>query len=252
MKFSSSIWANKTTVSFVFPMVNFTEPLDYDDSNEVSIFEALQGLVDASSNVPTGNPEDALIADWAYQFPMMYTLSTMWPLRILASTAYITEPTDDQYFAWTDIAPNNLPGDFEGDGDVDAADAAEFDAFVALRDGDPDYDMDGDPNNGILVIPPDPPHCGPWPANFCLYDRNGNGRVEPGDSPLLPLLPGDIDTDGDVDADDLLRLAPLLAGPSLTALPPGADAGDFQVADQDADGDVDLRDFSVIQQHIGA
>lgn len=59
------------------------------------------------------------------------------------------------------------------------------------------------------------------------------------DCPLLST--GDLDYDGDVDADDFGLLAPCLLGPSVPA------TGDCENADLDADTDCDLADFAVFQ-----
>ncbi|MCB9850845.1 MAG: hypothetical protein H6817_09090 [Phycisphaerales bacterium] len=57
-------------------------------------------------------------------------------------------------------------------------------------------------------------------------------------------LPGDIDNDGDVDSDDLLRFVDCLDGPDVTPACPPDDAAR---ADLDSDGDVDCRDFAGLQ-----
>ncbi|HNQ23967.1 MAG TPA: VCBS repeat-containing protein [Phycisphaerae bacterium] len=59
-----------------------------------------------------------------------------------------------------------------------------------------------------------------------------------------PVVPGDLDGDEDVDADDFAIFAMCLAGPQVSTPPPGCDGSDFARADLDADTDVDLKDFA--------
>lgn len=83
--------------------------------------------------------------------------------------------------------------------------------------------------------------------------RYGQGRLEvegwqpplPGDDFLGPLgIRGDLDHDGDHDADDWLLLAACLQGPDA--------AVDCPLADYDADTDVDLADFAAFQTSLGS
>ncbi len=62
-----------------------------------------------------------------------------------------------------------------------------------------------------------------------------------------PLVPGDFDSDGDVDLADYNAFWSCLAGPDLTAPPPGCHPTDFTNTDLNADGDVDLGDFASFQ-----
>jgi len=59
--------------------------------------------------------------------------------------------------------------------------------------------------------------------------------------PATP-LPGDLDGDGTVDADDFAILQPCLTGPRMACPPPCA------AADLDGDSDVDLADFAAFQR----
>ncbi|MBN1513630.1 MAG: PQQ-binding-like beta-propeller repeat protein [Phycisphaerae bacterium] len=59
---------------------------------------------------------------------------------------------------------------------------------------------------------------------------------------------GDMDADGDVDADDFITWAQCMGGPDVTTPLPGCDPGTFRCADIDYDGDVDLRDFADMQR----
>jgi subtilisin family serine protease len=59
----------------------------------------------------------------------------------------------------------------------------------------------------------------------------------------IRLVPGDFDSDGDVDADDLLHLRRCLTGPSIRQTDP-----DCLSADLDRDGDVDQDDFGIFQR----
>lgn len=57
----------------------------------------------------------------------------------------------------------------------------------------------------------------------------------------------DINCDCRVDTDDALRLMANLAGPDVGTPPPGGDPAEFDRADLDLDGDVDLHDYAAFQ-----
>jgi hypothetical protein len=85
--------------------------------------------------------------------------------------------------------------------------------------------------------------------NFRVYDRNADGILNAGDNPLSPLVPGDLDDDGQLDVADALRLIVVLLGPEITT-PPASQPqlGDFLTTDLDVDADVDLADFARFQR----
>ena len=58
---------------------------------------------------------------------------------------------------------------------------------------------------------------------------------------------GDMDGDGDVDADDFMLFVDCMPGPDALTPPPGCDPPVFEDADLDGDGDVDLADFATFQ-----
>ena len=72
---------------------------------------------------------------------------------------------------------------------------------------------------------------------------------------LWPAIPmherGDIDRDGDVDAQDVDLFGICAGGPGVTVPSPPADPVDFLHADQDCDGDVDLQDLATLQVRCG-
>ncbi len=63
---------------------------------------------------------------------------------------------------------------------------------------------------------------------------------------LPPVCGGDIDADGDVDADDFALFHGCVAGPGETNAPAGCPGDRFERADLSGDGDVDLDDFSAL------
>lgn len=64
------------------------------------------------------------------------------------------------------------------------------------------------------------------------------------------LLRGDLDGDGVVDLGDHAILAPCFGGPGTTAAPVDCTDQEFESSDTDEDGDVDMRDFAVIQERF--
>jgi autotransporter-associated beta strand protein len=80
-----------------------------------------------------------------------------------------------------------------------------------------------------------------------MISQNGNQIVMTGLAP--PVIPGDLDNDGDADLDDYGLFAGCMAGPDVTTPPPGCDPADFALADlQGADGDVDVGDLATFQE----
>ena len=66
-------------------------------------------------------------------------------------------------------------------------------------------------------------------------------------APLPCIGPGDVDADSDVDAVDWNLMAPCLGGADVSTPPPGCGLDDFEYADVERDGDVDLRDAAEFQ-----
>jgi hypothetical protein len=63
-----------------------------------------------------------------------------------------------------------------------------------------------------------------------------------------PVIPGDFDRDGDVDAEDMYVFAVCDTGPNVPGPPPGCTQTDFEAADIDHDSDVDQSDFGIFQR----
>jgi len=64
-------------------------------------------------------------------------------------------------------------------------------------------------------------------------------------------LLGDVDDDGDLDRHDVGAFVDCLRGPIAVTPPAGCTTAEFDRADVDGDGDVDLADFEIIQQVFG-
>lgn len=84
------------------------------------------------------------------------------------------------------------------------------------------------------------------PANQAFVDALD---AEPATKPALlvveaPHVPGDIDDDGDVDAEDFLGFPPCMSGPDTPPTP------ECDIYDFDLDDDVDLADYAAFQSYI--
>ncbi len=249
VQFAHSMATNRTTVSLVYPLTNngssqmgdgkpWPEADDGDPSNQNSIHEALSDLV-YSVAVATSSqreqPDFAIIAPWQDQDPDVYMNPIYWRVTIVAGTSY-TLPSPGSWFVWTDIHPNVMPGDFDGDGRVTLLDVANLGSYVGGHDGQPGADADGSVNGEVVL-----PRFG---TNFSVYDVDYDGSVGVADIAAIPALryaPGDLDTDGDVDLGDFGRLQACLSGRGMR--PPNEECG---IADLDKDDDVDHDDMLLL------
>ena len=253
-RFAHDTTTDTTVVSLVYAL-NQVEAYDFSDDNQTSVREFLWQDVVIISQYPTGQYVDVLLYDWRTQDPAAYMSAKNWELEIMVGTSLAAAPSDGQPLVWTDQAyalpefliPEGVPGDFNGDGTVDAADSALLSQFIAQYDGNPDWDCDGNPSNGSLTVPATA-WDGGFPMNFYLYDLNYDGIVNAADDPLAPGPLADLNADMHVDAADFALFALAMGGPKVTAPPADCGLAMFGRADFDADADVDLADFARFQR----
>ncbi len=76
-------------------------------------------------------------------------------------------------------------------------------------------------------------------TNNSIYEPIGNGPVE---SPRGTSVAGDLDSDGDIDLDDLVELEAAMSGPGVATAVPEADL--------DGDSDCDMADIAIFMQNF--
>ncbi|MFO0974356.1 MAG: dockerin type I domain-containing protein [Phycisphaerae bacterium] len=243
---------NGTQVSMVYPILQSAaaalagqaqQPLDGNPSNQSSIQEALANLVSSVVAIPPNDPlrldpEFPIIAGWQFQQPQFFFEARDWEVTALVGMAYAARSGDGALFAWTDVAPNPLPGDLNGDGQIDAGDTTAVRTFILQHDGDPGMDT-GPSFDGQVWLPN-------FASNFSICDLNYDGIVSQQDVMAVP-LPGDLDFDDDVDAQDAVIFVNLLThGPGL--FPPGQAATMVARADVNHDGAVNGGDIAPFVQ----
>ena len=232
VQFEHEVFSDVTRISLVFPLTNVgaglmwgeePEPPDADPSNQFSVLEALIDLHDSAvflDEHPSGFPEEEIIIEWEGKDPEDYLDPTEWRVIALLGTSY-TAPEDPatEYFVWTDVYPEGIRGDVNGNGEADEEDREAIEEFIEEED----------PNDGSVELPD-------FAVNFSVFDINHNGVVDELDV-LLVSVPGDLDDDADVDLADFASLQTCFAGtePPFDPLPCG-------LADLDTDGDVDVED----------
>lgn len=84
-------------------------------------------------------------------------------------------------------------------------------------------------------------------SGLCWKMFMANDEIKPALIAANWTFSGDFNGDGDIDAADFLRWGACHAGPDVTTAPGGCSAADFDEADLDDDGDVDLADAGLFQ-----
>jgi hypothetical protein len=216
----------------------YVEPPNGYAYDQNSIVEALDDLSFSvqilESNDPLRNdPRFPLIADWEYQSAPNYLAPESWQLTFLVGMAYVAKKPDGALFAWTDVLPDAVVGDFDGSGAVTPMDVGAVSAFIVEHDGD--GILDGGTAGDKIV------HLAQFAPFFCMYDMNYDGLVDEEDGEWVPLM-GDVDFDNDVDmADRQVMVTRLLEGGEL--MPPPQFEKILNRADFLRDGLLDSRDL---------
>jgi hypothetical protein len=240
LRFAHDEVANETVLSLVFPLVNDgaaamwgqpPEDPDFNPSNQFSVYEALNHLhVSAAflDEFPTGLPEEDIIIEWEHKSPGAFLDPAAWSVTVILGTSYTAPPAGGEYFVWTDIHPDALRGDINGDGSADMGDVRAIERYV--EDGQGPY------RTGSVEV-------SGFPQNFSVFDVNQDGIVDEVDV-LLVTIPGDVQGDHDVDLADFGVTQQCLrgAGVPVETLP-------CRLADLDTDGDVDCDDVVRMLSH---
>lgn len=240
---------NATVVSLVYPLTNVgaaqmvgpavpAEPMDGNPSNQNSILEGLQDLVESVQAIPPGDqlrgtPPFALIAPWEVQNPVDSLDSSNWDATILVSMSYVNQDPLGDVFIWTDAAPGPKVGDFDGNGIVGIGDVNEFDAYLLLNDGV--NGADGDVTAGTVTLLE-------FGHNFSVFDLNYDGVVNGVDRAGI-VIRGDMDGDFVIDLEDASIFAQVLVVPNAP----------FHLrlrADVNEDGALNGRDIRVFVQKL--
>lgn len=246
LRFQHDVEKDRTTITLVYPLTNeasaammgsaFVEPLDPDAANQNSVLEALNELAFAATfPLPEWriDPDFPLIERWKDKNPNSFLEPDDWRVTVLVGTSY-TEPDQDAFFVWTDLFPNVVVGDFNGDGCLTHSDLEAFDEFRLENDGVAGRDEDGILNGSVDLL-----DFGP---NFSVFDLNYDGVVDEADRLLIgPIrVAPDLDRDGDVDQTDFGLLQACLGRP--VSMSPDCHDADF-----DDDDDVDAADLNILR-----
>lgn len=236
VQFAHDSVADQTTISLVFPLTNLAaaqmwdeseEPSNADPTDQYSILEGLEDLKLSAQfldEFPSGLPEEDIIADWATETPVDHLDPDDWRITAVLGTSYTTANASGEYFVWTDIYPDGLRGDVNGDDEAAQSDRDRINNYIQAHDDD-----DGIPDGRVIL--PD------YPVNFNHLDVDHSGVIDALDVALVS-LPGDQDDDGDVDLLDIAALQQCVSGAGVPYASPACGLGD-----RDTDGDVDYNDW---------
>jgi hypothetical protein len=149
---------------------------------------------------------------------------------VLVGGADVSSNGGDTYLAWTDVWPDVVGGDFDGNEVVDPMDALALDGFISANDGMPPIDEDGVANGVIDLVD--------FGLCFAVYDLDYDGYVDYSDQPV-PVDVFNGDHDGDIDLADFAMLQACFTGSGGGPYDPYC-----LPFDRDLDQDVDMDDLS--------
>lgn len=196
--FVHDVIQNVTTVTLVFPLTNAAaamvngagpQAMNNNPSDQASVLEGLDDLHDSASFVavfPTSDPAQSLISNWETESPSNYLNPNDWKITVLVGTNHPVVEPSQALFLWTDLFPNVLPGDVDGNGARGDADVQAIRTFIAANDG-----RDGKFDAAVVVRD--------FASGFSLYDVDYDGVVDLHD---IIRENGDADIDGDIDLAD--------------------------------------------------
>ncbi|NOX59852.1 MAG: hypothetical protein GXP29_13485 [Planctomycetes bacterium] len=231
LRFDHDAATDTTQISLVFPLTNaasaamrseVVQPNNNDPSDQASIDEAFDDLAISASIVnmfPTGEPDEVLILGWASNTPGEDLDPTTWRLTALLGTSYTVSGAG---FVWTDMYPNALRGNVNGENGVNLDDQSQIVGYIS------DHDLDDGSLDGQVIV-------AQFASGFSVFDVNHDGVVDGLDTALLS-VEGDLDLDGDVDLADMGIMQRCHGSTGVTTVP-------CALADLDANGDVDLSDY---------
>lgn len=200
--FRHDVVEDVTIVSIVFPLTNAgaalvqnrpTEASNGNPRDQASILEALDDLTLSAQFLalfPSGLAAEALIRGWAGIRPADHLNPALWSITALVGTAPPALDRNRVPFVWTDIYPNVVTGDVDGNGARTDADFDLIDEKIRARDP-----ADGS-IDGAAVVPG-------FPIGFSVFDVDYDGRLTGSD---VMQAEGDTDGDGDVDLADMALL----------------------------------------------
>lgn len=202
--FSHGMVSDRTTVSLVYPLTNAAsaaqrgEVVQANDccaDNQNSIAEALEHLELSAVLASSADRQDVnfdIIADWETQVGDVFVDPDSWDVSAIIAGAYVDDQTFTTQLAYSDLAPNILSRDFNGDGVLNLADTALFDAFLSGADGG-SCDDDATTNGEVVIAN--------FGNNFNVFDVNYDGVINGQDRPTVGPTFTTFDQDGDGDVD---------------------------------------------------
>ncbi len=243
VQFAHSLANGTTLISLVFPLKNAgagqmagepPEPDNSDPSDQASVKEALIDLHDSAvflDMFPTGLPEEVIITEWQNQEADWFLNPISWDITVLLGTSYTAADPTGEFFVWTDVSPDVVRGDVNGDGVADESDRQLIEQYILDNDA-----ADGQVDGRVLIPA--------FADAFSVFDVSHDGATETLDVLLVAPL-GDMDDDGDVDLGDYSLLQTCFSGVGTAYAPQTCG-----LADADADGDVDLGDMGQFEEAL--